>query len=138
MTKYLPIEQVVYIHDEMILTFGGRSDVHDFTMLHSAVERSKATFDQKDLYPSLFEKAAALIQSLILNHPFDDGNKRTAFTSCAAFLFQNGYFFKFTKKEAIEFTLKIDNHSYSFENIATWLERHCATSPPDSSQWHWR
>jgi len=124
MTKHLSIEQIVYIHDEMIKTFGGRPYIHDFTMLHSAVERPKATFDQKDLYPSVLGKGAALIHSLISNHPFDDGNKRTALTSCAAFLFQNGYLLKFTKKEAIEFTLGIDNHSYSFENIASWLKSH--------------
>lgn len=124
MTKYLSIEQVVYIHDEMIQTFGGRPDVHDFTMLHSAIERPKATFDQKDLYPTIWEKATAMTQSLILNHPFTDGNKRTAFTSCAGFLYLNGYELKFTKNEAIKFTLHIDDHTHSFDEISDWLKVH--------------
>ena len=87
MIRYLFIDEVMVIHDRMIKLFGGREDVHDFTMLYSAIERCKATFGGRDLYPNIFDKASALVQSLILNHPFDDGNKRTAFASCALFLF---------------------------------------------------
>ncbi|MDA1316529.1 MAG: type II toxin-antitoxin system death-on-curing family toxin [bacterium] len=124
MIVYLSIEEIMYIHDNMIQIYGGRSDVHDFTLLHSATERSKATFNGKDLYDSLFDKASALIQSLILNHPFDDGNKRTAFTSCAGFLYLNGYELEFTKNEAIAFTLNIDDHTLSFDKISDWLKVH--------------
>lgn len=108
----------------MIELFGGRKDVHDFTLLHSAVERCKATFGGIDLYPTIFEKAAALIQSLILNHPFDDGNKRTAISSCALFLFINGWELDLPKKKSIKFTLDIDSHKISFKQIASWLKRH--------------
>lgn len=124
MTKYISIEEVMAIHMEMIKLFGGRPDVHDFTMLHSAVERCKATFGGEDLYPRICEKAAALISSLILNHPFDDGNKRTAITSCARFMFLNGYVLNLPKDESIQFTLDIDAHQIDFEQIATWLKNH--------------
>ncbi|GAB4218663.1 MAG: type II toxin-antitoxin system death-on-curing family toxin [Candidatus Microgenomates bacterium] len=124
MIRYLLIEEVMAIHQTMIELFGGREDVHDFTMLHSAIERCKATFAGKDLYPTIFDKAAALIQSLILNHPFDDGNKRTAFTSCALFLFYNHYQLIYLKKEVIKFTLDIDSHKLNFEQISHWLKNH--------------
>ena len=124
MIRYLFIDEVMVIHDRMIKLFGGRKDVHDFTMLHSATERCKATFGGRDLYSTIFDKASALIHSLILNHPFDDGNKRTTFTSCALFLFYNQYKLECAKKEAIQFTLDIDSHKLNFEQISLWLQKH--------------
>src|SRR5688572_20333207 len=79
--KYLSPQQVLAIHDQMIKRFGGSSGIRDVGLLESAVARPKATFDGNDLYPSIFQKAAALLQSLLKNHPFVDGNKRTALTS---------------------------------------------------------
>lgn len=124
MIRYLFIDEVMVIHNKMIEMFGGREDVHDFTMLHSATERCKATFGGRDLYPSIFDKASALIQSLILNHPFDDGNKRTAFASCSLFLYFNQYKLKYLKNEAIQFTLDVDSHKLNFEQISLWLKKH--------------
>lgn len=123
MTNYLVIDEIIVIHEEMINLFGGRGDIHDFTLLHSACERPKATFGGADLYPTIFEKAAALIQSLILNHPFDDGNKRAAITSCSRFLFINNYELILKKDQSIQFTLDIDSHKLSFEAIANWLKK---------------
>jgi len=122
--KYLEIEEVLAIHDNMIDTFGGRSLVHDFTMLHSAISRSQATFSGEDLYPNIFDKSAALIQSMILNHPFNDGNKRTAITACALFLHKNGWYLSLPKKRTIQFTLDIDSKKITFEQIAKWLKLH--------------
>lgn len=124
MVRFLEIEEVILIHNTLIKRFGGRIPMHDFILLHSAVERPKATFAGKDLYPSIFDKAAALIQSLILNHSFDDGNKRTAITSCASFLFMNGWKLKLPVEESIRFTLEIDSHKFSFEKIVSWLKKH--------------
>ena len=127
MMLYLGIDEVMVIHEVMINLFGGRIPVHDFTPLHSAVERPKATFGGMDLYSTIFDKAAALIQSLILNHPFDDGNKRTAITSCASFLAFNGWKLNLPLQESIQFTLDIDSHKLSFDETAVWLKGH-ATS----------
>lgn len=124
MTKYLSIDEVMAIHKTMIELFGGRPDIHDFTLLHSAVERPKVTFGGHNLYPSIFEKAAALIQSLILNHPFDDGNKRTAITSCSLFLFKNGYRLTLPVEKSMQLTLKIDAHRLNFNQTTTWLKNH--------------
>lgn len=128
MTVFIEIDEVIAIHERMIELYGGREEILDFTLLHSAVERAKATFDGIDLYPTIFEKAAALIQSLILNHSFDDGNKRTAIATCTRFLYLNGYnlgtHLALPKKGSIQFTLDIDSHKLSFEQIAAWLKKH--------------
>lgn len=123
LTLYPDVSDVLLIHAKMIEFFGGRDGVRDYFLLDSALERPKATFGGEDLYPSIFGKAAALIQSLILNHPFDDGNKRTAITTCALFLHLNGYEVNLPVKDSIEFTLNVDNHSLSLEQIAAWLEK---------------
>lgn len=123
LTLYPDVSDVLLIHAKMIEFFGGRDGVRDYFLLDSALERPKATFGGEDLYPSIFGKAAALIQSLILNHPFDDGNKRTALAACALLLHLNGNEIKLPVKDSIEFTLNVDNHSLSLEQIAAWLEK---------------
>ncbi|MCJ7584226.1 MAG: type II toxin-antitoxin system death-on-curing family toxin [Anaerolineales bacterium] len=70
---------------------GGAHGVRDLAMLESAVARPQTTFGGKDLYPDLFTKVAALLDSLINDHPFVDGNKRTGITAAALFLRRNGY-----------------------------------------------
>ena len=87
--KYLTVDEVVAMHSGVIKQFGGLPGIHSFDLLYSAIERPKATFGGDDLYETIFDKAAALIHSLILNHPFVDGNKRTAFVSLARFLYIN-------------------------------------------------
>ena len=76
--KYLTSHRVLFIHDQVIRRTGGSYGVRDLGLLESAVYRPQTTFDAQDLYLSIFDKAAALLQSLLKNHPFIDGNKRTA------------------------------------------------------------
>lgn len=123
MTIYIDIEEVYQIHERMLEIGGGRTEVRDFTLLHSAVERPKATFGGHFLYTTLWLKAAALIQSLIKNHAFNDGNKRTGFFSTLRFLRLNSYTIVCSKKELIHFTLSIDISNISLEQIANWLKK---------------
>ena len=90
MTVTLSAQQVLFIHARLIEATGGEHGVLDLGLLQAAVARPQATFDGADLYASLFQKAAALMESLAQNHPFVDGNKRTAITAAALFLLQNG------------------------------------------------
>lgn len=122
--KYLDIVEVYFIHEKMLEIGGGRSGIRDFTLIHSAVERPKASFGEKMLYSNVWFQAAALIQSLIKNHAFNDGNKRTGFFSTLRFLNINNYDIKATKQEIIEFTLKIDAENLNLETIAHWLKFH--------------
>ncbi|OGG14574.1 hypothetical protein A2773_02190 [Candidatus Gottesmanbacteria bacterium RIFCSPHIGHO2_01_FULL_39_10] len=120
---YLTIEEVYFLHELSLQKAGGRPGVRDFTLIHSAVSRPAATFAGIDLYKDIYQKGAALIHSLILNHPFEDANKRTGFFSLNAFFHKNGYELKFTENEGIKLCLKIENKSYSFKNIASWLKK---------------
>lgn len=122
--KYISIDEVVAIHFELIKQFGGSQGIRDFGLLHSAVERSKASFGGEDLYPNIFNKAAALLHSLILNHPFVDGNKRTAYVSTARFLRMNGYIPKAEKRVIIEYILTIEKEKPSITDTAKWLKLH--------------
>lgn len=124
MIVFLSIEEVLAIRDAVMVDTGGRKGILDFTLLHSAIERPKATFDGLDLYPTIFEKAAALIQSLILNHPFNDGNKRTALAVTVRFLYVNGYIFIHPEDETVKFTLDIQTKKLPIEDISSWLQKH--------------
>lgn len=122
--KYLTPQDILYIHDQMVKSFGGSHGVRDLGLVESACFRPQATFDGKDLYEDIFTKAAALLQSLLKNHPFVDGNKRTSMTSTGLFLKINGYRLINVHKEEVEFVLKVDNAHLLIEEISSWLKHH--------------
>lgn len=118
------IDEVWKIHRAVIKRAGTKAEVRDFALLHSAVERPKASYQGRDLYPTVFTKSAALLQSLCLNHPFTDGNKRTAWLSTKRFLRINGYWLKAEKTEAAEFMVWVDNGKPGLGEIVRWLKKH--------------
>lgn len=122
--KYLTAEQVLFIHARLIAETGGEHGVLNLSLLQSAVACPQASFDKKDLYPDLFSKAAALLESLIGNHAFVDGNKRTAITSTGLFLRMNGYRLTASNLELVNFTLQCAQGLISFEQMETWLKSH--------------
>ncbi len=122
--RYVSITEVYYIHKAIIKKAGTKASIRDFALLHSAASRPKATFEDRDLYPTVFLKAASLLQSLCLNHPFTDGNKRTAWLSTKRFLYINGYYLRAKKKEAVEFVLWVDNQKPDIAKISSWLKKH--------------
>ncbi len=120
--KYLTAEQVLFIHARLISETGGAHGVRDLDLLLSAVARPQATFDGLDLYPDLFLKAAALLESLIGNHPFVDGNKRTAITSTGLFLRVNRYRLIADNQQLEAFTLQCAQRLIPLEQMALWLK----------------
>ena len=120
----LTLEQILLIHENQIDRYGGSHGLRDIALLESAVYRSQATFGGIDLYPSIFEKAGALVHSLLLNHPFVDGNKRTAIASMLVFLEINGYLFSITQKELVKTALSIENKKWNIEKISLWFQKH--------------
>lgn len=88
---YLSAEQVLFLHFRIVAETGGCQGLVSLGLLESAVARPQATFGGADLYPDVHTKAAALSESLIRNHPFIDGNKRTGIAAGALFLLRNGY-----------------------------------------------
>ena len=124
--NYLTAEQVLFLHARLIEETEGSHGVRDVALLESAVARPQATFDGVDLYPDLFCKAAALMDSLIRNHPFVDGNKRPGITAAALFLRQNGRYLTATNSELEAFTLYVTESRPDVSEIATWLKTHSA------------
>ena len=123
-TFYLSTIQVLAIHDQMIKRFGGSFGIRDLSLIESALGRLQATFDGNDLYKNLFDKAAALLQSLLKNHPFVDGNERTALTSTGIFLELNSYILINNHEEEVAFVVKVSNERLSLEDISNWLRKH--------------
>ena len=122
--RYLTAEQVLFIHSRLIDETGGSHGVRDLGLLQSAVSRPKATFGSENLYPDICHKAAALMESIIKNHPFIDGNKRTAITSAGIFLQKNGYLLETTQNELELFIIKVATGKVSFENIVEWFKKY--------------
>ena len=81
----ISIEEVEKLHSLLIERFGGTDGIRDDSALRSSLARPFQTFDNAELYPNVIQKAASLIESLVNNHPFIDGNKRTGYTCCDYF-----------------------------------------------------
>jgi death-on-curing protein len=96
--------------------------LRDLGLLQSAVARPQATFDGADLYLDLWHKAAALMESLAQNHPFVDGNKRTAITATAMFLQQNVYVLQTTNEALEAFVIMVVEERPSLDAIVVWLK----------------
>jgi len=127
--NYLTAEQVLFIHARLISETGGAHGVRDLGLLQSAVARPQATFDGQDLYPGLFSKAAAIMESLVGNHAFVDGNKRTAITSAGLFLRINGYRLTADNQQLEIFILQCAQRLISLEQMALWLDSHSEKIP---------
>jgi death on curing protein len=115
------VEDILQVHQFSINKYGGSNGVREMGSLESAIARPFQTFGGEDLYITIFEKAAALGESLIVNHPFVDGNKRTGFLAMASLVEEDGYLLIATQEEAYNFTIKIAMGEIKFEEIVEWL-----------------
>jgi len=119
--NYLSAEQILFIHARLIEETGGSHGVRDLGLLLSSIGRPQASFDDQDLYLDVFSKAAALMESLIRNHPFVDGNKRTGVTAAGLFLRRNGYRLAATNADLVAITMKIAQSQSNLEELTTWF-----------------
>lgn len=122
--NYITLDVVLAIHDDMIERYGGSFGIRDLGLLQSALARPQSSFANQDLYPSILEKAAALFHSLIFNHAFLDGNKRTAMSTTARFLYINGFELAVKEPEFVVFPLRVENKHLPLEEIAEWLKKY--------------
>jgi death-on-curing protein len=118
----IPLEEILELHNKSMLDFGGPHGVRDLGLLESAIARPFQTFGGNELYKNLFEKAAALGESLIINHPFVDGNKRTGMLAMFSFLINAGYRFTATPDSLYNFIINISTGAIEFDEIAQWLK----------------
>ncbi len=123
----ITIEAILKIHHYSILRYGGADGIRDMGLLESSVARPFQTFDGKELYDDAFEKTAALYESLIANHPFVDGNKRTGFLAMVALIEHYGFLLVASEDEAYEFTIKISTGQAKFDDIVQWLKANTST-----------
>ena len=120
----LTTKQVISLHNSLIEATGGTDGVRDMGLLESALEAPFQTFDGKDLYPALIQKAARLGHSLISNHPFVDGNKRIGIHTMLVFLAANGVEIECTQKELIDVGLSLADGTMNAEKLLIWLSSH--------------
>jgi death-on-curing protein len=117
MPDYLTTLEVLAMHEELIALYGGAAGVRDMGALESALFRPQTGY-----YDDLIAEAAALLESLAVNHPFIDGNKRIAFAVADVFLRLNGFVFDADPVEAYDFMIGLfERGAFRFEQLEPWL-----------------
>jgi death-on-curing protein len=122
-TFYLSVAQVLRLHGKQIAVFGGLGGLRDTGYLESAVARPQMTFGGEDLYPDIPAKAAALMHSLVMNHPFIDGNKRIGVMAMELFLLVNSCELEAGDEEIEELTMAVARGEVEAEALAIWLRQ---------------
>lgn len=122
--RYLSLAEAIELHKRVVNQSGGASGLRDIGGLESAIAQPRMTFGGHDLYPTLIEKAGALCFSLILNHPFVDGNKRLGHAAMEVFLILNGYEIQASVDEQEELILGVASGQVSGESLIEWLTDH--------------
>ncbi len=133
-TSFLSPEEIVVLHNRILGLTKGEAGVRSYDLLASAAARPQATFSGQDLYPDIFHKAAALMHSIIFNHPFVDGNKRTAISAAGIFLNLNGFQTNFPTKNTFNFVLNVTTKHLAIEDIAKWFQAHSTQDPAQFSK----
>ena len=119
----IALEEVIQIHEILIQTFGGSSGIRDKTLLESALERPFSGFGQTEFHKTIEEKAAALLESIITNHPFIDGNKRIGYVLMRLLLLQDNKDIQADQTEKYEFIIKIASGQIKYPEILLWIQK---------------
>jgi death-on-curing protein len=114
---------VLKIHTRQIEKFGGTPGIRDEGLLESALAQPQATFAGELLHPTIHEQAATYLYHLAMNHPFIDGNKRTAFAVMDTFLRLNGYSLNLTNEQAYDLVMQVAQSQMSKSDLAGCLEK---------------
>lgn len=122
--KYLSAEDILRLHFQLIEDFGGSHGVRDDGRLKSVVHAPKLKVFGIEQYATIFEKAAVFLRNIIGDHPFTDGNKRTAVTVCGIFLVRNNKHLTASPKELEDFALNVAIDHLDIARISDWLKDH--------------
>ena len=114
-------EQILKIHSSLIAKTGGIDGVRDYNLLDLSLKSIFQTFDGKELYPSILDKAVQLCYSFIENHPFLDGNKRIGIHLALIFLKINGIDLQYSQEELIDFGSGIASGKMKKDKIKEWF-----------------
>jgi death-on-curing protein len=120
--KHLSVDEVLALHERLIERFGGSRGLRDPGLLESALYRPQTGY-----YADLAEMATALFESLLMNHPFVDGNKRVAFFATDVFLRLNGWWLKVEARRAHRFLLGLlERNQADYDHLLPWVRRSLA------------
>jgi death-on-curing protein len=132
MTQYVTTADALFFHKELIERYGGATDIRDAGALESALHRPQTGY-----YDSIVHEAAALLESLVQNHPFVDGNKRVAFAVVDVFLRINGYALMADSRTIYAALLEFfNNRTFDMQHLVPWLQamvvdlKHSTGKPP--------
>jgi death-on-curing protein len=123
-TKYLSLEEILRLHFQVVEDYGGSHGIRDEGRIKSVISAPKQVLFGQEQYISLYDKAAVYLRNIIGDHPFSDGNKRTAVTVCGIFLARNSIGLNATPKDLEVFAIKVATDHLEIEDIAKWLELH--------------
>lgn len=123
MTVYLTVEEVIEIHDEMLRRYGGLQGIRDTNLLHSSVLMPQTAAFGQELYPSIYEKAAAYTFYIVRNHPFCDANKRTGYTAGLVFLKLNNIDLEFDKEHLEKIVVEMAAGRVERDDLAHFLQQ---------------
>jgi death-on-curing protein len=124
-SNFPTIQEILAVHQDQIEQFGGSHGLRDMGALESALFRP-----QMGYYDGIIEEAAAMMESLAMNHPFIDGNKRVAFAVTEVFLGLNGHFIDCDSREAYDHFMRLfDTNSFRFAELKDWLQGHVKPFP---------
>lgn len=124
MPRFVELVQVLAIHFRQIEAFGGSHGIRDQGLLESALAQPQMTFGDDFLHPTIPEQAAAYLFHIAKNHPFIDGNKRTAFAGVITFLELNGYQLHLSQELAFQLVLQVATGTILKEELALYLLKH--------------
>ena len=120
----ISLTDILLLHEFSIADYGGGDGIRDEGLLFSAISRPFQTFDGKELYESPIEKAAALVESIIINHPFVDDNKRVGMLAMVALLHENRMNVTASGEDLYHFIISISTGTVNYEQILAWLKLH--------------
>lgn len=126
MMNEISMELALQLHEYSIEEYGGSNGIRDIESLTSALARPFATFAGDYLYSDPVERAAAIAESIIMNHPFVDGNKRTGFALMLGLLLDSRLNLTTTEDENYQFVVSIATGERRFEEAVEWLREHSA------------
>ncbi len=119
-------EIVLRLHELSIIRYGGAQGIRDEGLMESAIARPYQTFGGEDLYPTIIQKAAAIAESIIINHPFVDGNKRTGYLAMLAILEEGRLEITVSNDYIYSFVIQTSTGETKFDEIVEWLKQSTA------------
>jgi death-on-curing protein len=122
--RYLTLNEVLVLHRQLLELSGGADGIRNIGGIESAIAQPRMTFGGEELYPTIVEKAVALGYSIIMNHPFIDGNKRAGHAAMEVFLVLNGYEISASVDDQEKVILSVAAGKTSRKELESWVQLH--------------